>query len=75
MSSRGGKVTVQDVLSRLEEDYGEAFEGNSGRKLIDSFGTYFNVFFNDERVHLPEKTGKNLSDNDTLVILHPVNVG
>ncbi len=72
---QGDEVTVQDVLSRLEEDYGEAFEGHSGRRLIDSFGTYFNLFLNDEHLPLSEQTGRKLSDHDTLVILHPVSGG
>jgi molybdopterin converting factor small subunit len=72
---QGDEVTGQDVLSRLEEDYGEAFEGHSGRRLIDSFGTYFNLFLNDEHLPLPEQSRKKLSDQDTLVILHPVSGG
>ena len=72
---QGDQVTVQEVLSTLEEDYGKAFERHSGRKLIDSFGTYFNVFLNDEHVPLPEQSGRRLSDQDTLVILHPVSGG
>ncbi len=72
---QGDEVTVQDVLSRLEEDYGEAFAGHSRRKLIDSFSTYFNVFLNDEHVPLPDQSGRKLSDHDTLVILHPVSGG
>ena len=72
---QGDEVTVQDVLSRLEEDYGEAFERHSRRTLIDSFGTYFNLFHNDEHVPLPEQSRMKLRDHDTLVILHPVSGG
>ena len=69
------EVTVQDVLLRLEEKYGETFLSHSGRKLIDSFGTWFNLFLNDEHVPIPEQIGRRLSDHDTLVILHPVSGG
>ena len=72
---KGDEVTVQDVLLRLEKEYGEAFERHSRRKLIDSFGTYFNLFHNDTHVPLPEQSMKKLSDHDTLVILHPVSGG
>lgn len=41
-------VTVHEVLSRLDRDFGDAFESHSGRRLLDSFDTYFNVFLNDE---------------------------
>ncbi len=71
----GEEVTIQDVLSRLEEDYGEAFQGHSGRKLRESFGTYFNVFLNGEHILLPEQSGIKISDHDTLIILHPVRGG
>jgi molybdopterin converting factor small subunit len=69
------EVTVQDVLSRLEDDYGEPFLEHSGRRLIESFGTYFNIFLNGEHIPLPEQSGKVLSEHDTLFILHPVSGG
>jgi molybdopterin converting factor small subunit len=69
------EITVQDVLFRLEDDYGEAFTKHSGRRLIDSFGTYFNVFLNGEHIPLPEQSGMELSDHDNIVILHPVSGG
>ncbi|MDP6459127.1 MAG: MoaD/ThiS family protein [Candidatus Bathyarchaeota archaeon] len=72
---QGEEVTIQDILSRLEKNYGEAFKCQSGRTLIESFGTYFNLFLNDEYIPLPEQTGRKLNDNDALVILHPVSGG
>jgi molybdopterin converting factor small subunit len=69
------EVTVLDVLSRLEKEYGQVFESHSGRKLIDSFGTYFNLFHNDVHIPLPAQSGKKLRDQDNLIILHPVSGG
>jgi hypothetical protein len=69
------EISIMDVLSRIETDYGEAFESQSGRKLIESFGTYFNVFLNGAHILLPEQSGIKISDHDTLIILHPVRGG
>ena len=69
------EISIMDVLSRIETNYGEAFESNSGRKLRESFGTYFNVFLNGVHILLPEQSGIKLSDHDTLIILHPVRGG
>ncbi len=68
-------VSIMDVFSRIEADYGEAFESHSGRELRESFGTYFNVFLNGEHILLPEQSEIKISDHDTLIILHPVRGG
>jgi molybdopterin converting factor small subunit len=70
-----GNVTVQDVLSRLEEDYGKDFKKKSSRNLSESFGTYFNIFLNGEHLSIPEQAGTKLKDKDRMVILRPVSGG
>ena len=75
MEFPGDEVTVQDALSRLATDYGEAFEGRSGRNLGESFGTYFNVFLNGEHIPPTEHSKTKLRDRDRLVILRPVSGG
>ena len=68
-------VSVKEVLVKLDQEFGEAFEKKSGKSLFDSFGTYFNSFLNGEYLNLPEDYKRKISDHDTLIIIHPVSGG
>lgn len=72
---QGDEVKVIDVLSKLEDEYGKIFESVSGRNLMKSFGTYFNLFLNGVHISLPRQMGMQLRDSDNLVILRPISGG
>ena len=67
--------SILDVFLKLDHDFGKKFEKVTGRSLFDSLGTYFNVFLNGKYLYFPKDYKLKLSDNDTIILLHPVSGG
>jgi len=68
-------ATVCDVLDELNDKFGEDFEKETGKNLMESFGTYFNVFLNGKHLELPLELRHKLKNEDQLIILRPVSGG
>lgn len=68
-------VTVFDALKELNDKFGEDFEKETGKNLMESFGTYFNIFLNGNYLELPLKIRHKLKNEDQLIILRPVSGG
>jgi molybdopterin converting factor small subunit len=67
--------SIMDVFFKLDHAFGNKFEKVTGRSLFDSLGTYFNVFLNGKYLDFPKNYNLKLSDNDTIILLHPVSGG
>ncbi len=68
-------ATVFDALSELNDKFGDDFEKETGKNLMKSFGTYFNIFVNGKHLELPLELGHILTNEDQLIILRPVSGG
>lgn len=66
---------VEDALNELKERFGEVFEKETGKNLMESFGKYFNVFLNGSYLDLPSELNRKLKNKDQLIILRPVSGG
>jgi hypothetical protein len=66
---------VLDVLKSLDKEFGERFQEVTGKKLLESFGSYFNVFLNNEYLRLPLNYSKKLKENDHFLISRPISGG
>ena len=67
--------SIKDILVKLDQTFGEAFYKQSGKNLFNSFGSYFNIFLNGKYLNLPNDFKRKVTDQDTIIILHPVNGG
>jgi molybdopterin converting factor small subunit len=66
---------VKDLLEKIHNMYNKAFVKIHGKNLIDSFGSYFNVFLNGVFLNLPSDLNKVLVNGDSFLILHSVSGG
>lgn len=68
-------ATVSDAFNQLNEQFGEAFEKETGKNFMETLGSYFNVFLNGKYLDLPLGLKIKLRDQDKLMILRPVGGG
>ncbi|MCW3991810.1 MAG: MoaD/ThiS family protein [Candidatus Bathyarchaeota archaeon] len=68
-------ATVLDALNILIGKFGDDFEKETGRNLMEALQSYFNVFLNGKHLDLPSELMHGLEDGDQLIILRPVGGG
>ena len=68
-------ATVFEVLEKLDKIYGEIFQAETGKRLLSSFGVYFNVFLDDQYLRFPEDYKRKLRENECFIISRPISGG
>lgn len=66
---------LADLITKLAEEYGTAFQLKTGRNLAHALKDRFNLFLNKQIIKLPEDLKLQLKNNDEVVILQPVGGG
>jgi len=63
--------TIQDLLVRLEAEYGPTFQKVSGQALYERVLTRYCVFVNRKALWLPQQLDRTLTDGDEAAIFLP----
>jgi molybdopterin converting factor small subunit len=69
------EATVGDVIGELDRTYGERFQDEYGKPLLEAFSKDFNVFLNDSYLRFPAGNNRKLKDNDKFLISRPISGG
>jgi len=68
-------TTVNDILKKIDEEYGEKYGENSGRKLLDDIKSNYRIFLNNNYLEISATAEQGVKDEDYLLILKPISGG
>jgi sulfur carrier protein ThiS len=68
-------TTVQDILNKIEKEYGIVYKNKVGKKFINDMNTNYRIFLNNNYLEKSKVAKQQVKKGDQILIFKPISGG